>query len=357
MPVNQTGSVKITVTIDVCSMQNANATQFVHRYLRPQDLKALRNVFFASRKPVAGLYAGRHQSPQRGHSVEFNDFREYTPGDEIGDIDWKVYGRSDKLFIKLFEHQSDMTVNLLLDASASMAYRGAAQRAGSLWQTAGAWLQGLGSTQRKPVHDADETDLRHPCKYDVACLMAAAIAFLCTKQQDKVSFGIAQHGLQAFHRPGGSFAHLHNILTAMDQSEPAGQADLSDALREMYLRTRHRGLLIIFSDLLEDQQAVIRSLSAFTHRGNEVILFHILHEEELKLPDLDEVIFHDSETSQRLRLNVDDIRVQYDQRLKRLLQSWSAACRAQGIDHNIVSTAVPYNKALERYLFSRARMG
>jgi len=128
------------------------------KYLRTQDLRRLKNVFFSSRRVVEGQYAGRHASPQRGHSVEFNDYRQYMPGDEVADIDWKVYGRSDKMFIKLFEHQSDMTVNLVVDGSASMAYAG---------------LDGRYS------------------KYDHACLMAAAIAFLTTKQQDKVSFALA----------------------------------------------------------------------------------------------------------------------------------------------------------------------
>jgi len=100
------------------------------KYLRVTELRRMRNMFFASRRVVEGQYAGRHATSMRGHSVEFNDFRQYMPGDELADIDWKVYGRTDKLFIKLFEHQSDMTVNLLVDASASMAYSGMDDKGG-----------------------------------------------------------------------------------------------------------------------------------------------------------------------------------------------------------------------------------
>src|SRR5438105_10244877 len=99
-------------------------TGLTHKYLRLEDMRSLQRVFFSRRRPVDGRYAGRHATTQRGHSVEFSDYRQYLPGDELGDVDWKVYGRTDKMFIKLFEHETDMTVHLLIDASASMGYRG-----------------------------------------------------------------------------------------------------------------------------------------------------------------------------------------------------------------------------------------
>ena len=145
-----------------------------HRYLRVEDLRRLRHLFFAARRPVDGRYAGRHASPQRGHAVEFSDYREYAPGDELGDVDWRVYGRSDRLFIKLFEHQTDMTVQLLVDASASMGYAGldvgSPSRLTRLRRPARRPGAGLGAASRAS-------------KYDQACLLAGAIAFLAIKQQ------------------------------------------------------------------------------------------------------------------------------------------------------------------------------
>jgi uncharacterized protein (DUF58 family) len=293
------------------------------KYLRVQDLRRMRNLFFSSRRVVQGQYAGRHASPQRGHSVEFNDYRQYMPGDEIGDIDWKIYGRTDKLFVKLFEHQSDMTVNLLVDASASMGYAGA--------------------------------DGGHS-KYDHACLMAAAVAFLTTKQQDKVSFGLGQEGLAGFHRPYGSFSHLVGILETMESLRPAGRARLGEALRRMAILIGRRGLLVVFSDLLDEPEEIFHALSIFTHRGSEVILFHVLHADELKLPDVRDAMFLDSESQDRLVLNVADIRPAYERKLKVFLDTWSAACRGRGIDYNLVSTATAYSDALEQYLFQRASM-
>jgi len=294
------------------------------KYLHLQELRRLRNVFFSSRRVVEGQYAGRHASPQRGHSVEFNDFREYVPGDEISDIDWKVYGRTDKLFIKLFEHQSDMTVNLLVDSSASMAYAGP-----------------NGGQQSK---------------YDQACMMAAAVAFLTTKQQDKVSFGLAREGLAAFHRPHGSYGHLMNILDSMEGAQQVGGAGLDKALRKMATLIGRRGLLVIFSDLLDDQEEIFNSLSIFTHRGSEVILFHILHADELKLPAMQEALFRDSESGDRMSVNVEDVRRAYERRLGHFLSGWSTSCRGRGIDYNLVSTSTSYHKALEQYLFKRASM-
>jgi len=293
------------------------------RYLHVQDLRRLRNLFFASRKVIEGQYAGRHASPLRGHSVEFNDFRQYMPGDEIGDIDWKIYARSDKLFIRLFEHQSDMTVNLLVDASASMAYSG---------------LSGRRS------------------KYDQACMLAAAIGFLTVKQQDKVSFAAARGGLASFHRPQGSFGHFVGILRAMEAIRPDGRAELPRALRTMAGHVGQRGLLVIFSDLLDDAEEIFSAVSIFTHRGWEAILFHVLHTDELELPPAGDAVFIDSEDARRVSADVEDLRAAYQRRLKTYLDTWSAACKGRGIDYRLVSTAMNYSDALAQYLFQRASM-
>ena len=293
-----------------------------HRYLKVEDLRRLQHLFFASKRAVEGHYAGRHASPQRGHSVEFNDYREYTPGDEIGDIDWKVFGRSDRLFIKLFEHQSDMTVNLLVDGSGSMGYPGPKQHR----------------------------------KWDQACMLAAAIGFLTVRQQDRVSFGVARRGLAEFHRPAGGAGHLNNILRSMEEVTPTGEAQLPDALKAMARQTTRKGLLVLLSDLMDDAEPVLRALSLFTHRGNEVILLHVLHADEFDLPADPAAVFVDSETQARLRININDIREQYRQRLQHYLDGWQAACRARGMDYRLVSTAQPYHEVLAGYLFTRASL-
>ena len=295
------------------------------KYLRVTELRRMRNMFFASRRVVEGQYAGRHATSMRGHSVEFNDFRQYMPGDELADVDWKIYGRTDKLFIKLFEHQSDMTVNLLVDASASMAYSG---------------IDGSGRRS----------------KYDQACMLAAAIGFLTTSQQDKIAFALAQDGLSGFIRPHGSIGHFCQVLRTMESTRPSGLSGLAEALRKMAPLIGRRGLLIVLSDLLDEPEEILNALSIWTHRGSEVILLHVLHADELRLPPVVEALFIDSETGKRLSTNLGDIRQAYEQRLARFLDLWSSNCKGRGIDYKLVSTDMNYGDALEQYLFQRASM-
>lgn len=310
-----------------------------HRYLRVSDLRRLRHLLFAGRRPVEGLYAGRHASPQRGHSVEFSDYRPYMPGDEPGDIDWKVYGRSDKLFVKLFEHQSDMTVHLLIDASASMGYSGIGEV-----RPAQRWF----SISLQPPKS-------HNTKYDHACRMAAGIAFLTCRRQDRVSLSICQEGLKVFHRPQGSPAQLRLLLRAMEDVGPAGVAHLPEAIHGLTSRVRRRGVLVVFSDLLDNTQESLAAMSMFRRRGGEVIVFHVLHPEELNLPELEDAVFIDSETNDRLPVNVRDVREAYADRMRHFTHSTGSEARARGFDYQLVNTAVDYYRVLEQYLFARDR--
>lgn len=258
------------------------------------------------------------------------------PGDEIGTIDWKVYGRSDKLFIKLYEHQADLTVHLLVDASASMGYYGLKKRL-------------LSSHRRKAVAAAQPQS-----KYDYACALAAAIAFLVIKQHDRVSFSLAQKGLADFLAPAGSMPHLVGILNKMEAALPKGAAKLSDAIRQIAGNSRRRDLLIVFSDLLEDRDEIMKSLTMCAHRGGEVIVFHVLHADELKLPAVENGLFIDSETKAQLRLNLEDIRPAYEEKMRDFLDGWSKITRANDMDYTLCSTADPYWRSLQRYLTGRA---
>lgn len=321
------------------------------RYLRAQDLRRLRHAEFSPRRPVEGQLIGRHRSRQRGYSVEFNDYREYTPGDDVGTIDWKAFGRSDRLYVKLFEHESDMTVTLVVDASGSMAYAGSTPVAAAPHKPAGSWLKSVALAARKRK-DAPAPPLR---KYDQACHLAAAIAFLTVKQGDRVAFAAAQTPRPQPIEPRGGMAHLHGILAAMERAAPAGRGDLVAALDALVAAVPRRGLLVLFSDLFEDREAVLRKLAVFRARGTEVIVFHVLHPDELNLPDLDDATFVDSESGARLAMNVADARELYAAKLHGFLAGWSGACKAAGYDYNLVNTKAPYAKALERYLFTRTR--
>ena len=291
-----------------------------YRYLDTHALRRLAGVSFASRRPVEGLYAGRHASQQRGHSVEFNDYRPYMPGDTPADVDWKIYGRTDRLYVKLFEHQTDLTLQLLIDGSASMAYQGDGTRS----------------------------------KFDHAARMAAAISFLATRQQDNVGLALARDGLAAHLPPARSQIHLHAMMEQLEDHRCAERAALDVALKDLAARVHRRSLLVIFSDLLDDAQAITRAMSIFTHRRSEVVIFHVLHRDEMHLPEVQEALFIDSEEGNRLALNVDDLRTSYEQRMHRFIEGWRSTCRARGVDYTLTTTADDPLTALRHYLFARA---
>ncbi len=323
------------------SFQSSQKEGLNRKYLQLQDLRRLQTLSFACRRTVEGQYSGQHATRQRGQSVEFRDYRQYMPGDELSNVDWKVYGRSDKLFIKIFEHQADLTAHLLVDASASMAFRG------------------ISKDRTMPV--IDRTRRRSGSmptlplsKYDYGCFLAAGIAFLIVKQKDRVSFAISRNGLKTHLPPNSTAIHLTGILQAMEVGVPKGDAKLADSIRSLVGKSRKRDLLIIFSDLLDDSEGVLNALSLWLHRGGEVILFHIMHADELKLPSIENGVFVDSENADRIRLDVEDIRQDYDVRMKSFLDGWSSASRGNGIDYMLASTAEPYHEVLYRYLTHRA---
>lgn len=295
-----------------------------HKYLRVEDLRRLRHLQFASRRPVQGRFTGRHASPQRGQSLEFIDYRAYLPGDEVGDIDWKIYGRTDKLFIKRFEHTTNMACHLLVDASASMAYAGLDGGAGS------------------------------ESKYDYACRIAAAVAFLVTQQQDVVSCGMVREGLAEMQRPGQTYGHLLGILDTLERTQPSGEAHLADAVTQLMGRVPRRGLLIVLSDLLEPSPAILAAIGQFVARGGQASVFHVMHNDELHLPDHDNVLLVDSETQRELPVNFADVRPAYQHRLKTFLDTWRAGCASRQLDYQLCPTSQDYTRVLERYLFSRA---
>ncbi|MEZ6067570.1 MAG: DUF58 domain-containing protein [Planctomycetaceae bacterium] len=275
---------------------------FQHRYLTLRDLRRLQQFLLTPRKVIEGRFSGQYQTRQRGQSVEFRDYREYLPGDEISAIDWKVYGRSDKLVIKLFEHQSELTLHLLVDASASMAYQGEAAPGRGLVDS----------------------------KYDYACRLAAAIGFLVMQQHDRFAFGFAQEGLKKPLPPEGTMRHLTTILKSMEQMRPRKSARLFEAIDELARQRSRRSLLVVCSDLLDDVDRVAAALAARLRSGGEVVLFHVLHNDELELPDVDHGTFVDSESGQRIRLSLPEVREAYRERMRQFLDAWEARREGDG---------------------------
>ena len=300
------------------------------KYLSPKDLRKFRNLLFAARIIVEGAYSGRHKSPYKGSAAEFIDYREYYPGDEIRTIDWKAYARTDRYFVKLFERETDMNCYLLVDRSGSMGYGG--------------------PTYKRFLPDPGVSKLEY------ACYLAAALSYLLVQQGDRVGLTLFDDTINTHVPPGGSFSHLYTILNALEQQRPGKTTSVGRVLRDAYGLYKRRGLLIVISDLLDDPESIFRALNMYRHRNFEVILFHVMHEYEIKLPPIESINFIDSETGDTLTSRAGDIRVAYDEEIKQFFHTMSSYARARNIDYNFVNTSTPYSEVLQKYLLRRGSL-
>lgn len=308
------------------------------RFLTPLDMQRLRHLEFSTVRRVRGTFSGRHSSRQRGQSVEFNDYRQYMPGDDPADVDWKVYGRTDRLFIKLYEHESELTTTILVDGSASMAFRGcdAPPPGAKVFDAAGA-----------------RTDGQFRSKFELAGSLAAALAFLLVQRNDRVALGVARGGLDRYERPGVSMAHLRQVLGTLDEVVPQGVADLPAAVDETLRRTRRRGLLVVISDFLDDPDAAVAALAEAGARGHEVVVLHTLHADEIDLPRGGAGLFVDSESGAKVRVHVDDIREEYARAMEEFNERLRRMCLGLGFDRVPLHTGEDHFAVLERYLLRR----
>jgi uncharacterized protein (DUF58 family) len=288
-------------------------------HLNLPTIQHLTRFSFVPRRRVGGPYSGRHPSPQRGQSVEFRDYRQYLPGDDASQVDWKVYGRSDKLYVRLFEHETQLSVTLLVDASGSMAYG----------------------------------DRPHGRKYDHACRLAAAIALVIIQAQDRVGFALARDGLLDYQRPSAALAQLARIVDADEHQQPRDTGQLAGALERLPGQLQRGEIVVVFSDLWEDLDELFRSVARIQHVGAEMILFHVLHPDELELPVWGDLVLFDSETTARLRVNVDEVRADYRQRLDRHLESIRTGCRRFEVQYQLAPLSEPFQQTLERFLVRR----
>jgi uncharacterized protein (DUF58 family) len=288
-------------------------------YLNLKTIQRLTRFAFVPRRFIEGHYSGRHASPQRGQSVEFRDFRPYLPGDDVSHVDWKVYGRTDKLYVRLFEHETELCVTLLVDASRSMDYGG-------------------------------RPDAR---KYDHACRLAAALAFVVMRAQDRSGFALVREGLQDYQRPSSAMAQLVQMLDTMQARQPAGTSSLANALKQLAEKLRRGEIVIMLTDLWDDLDQFFQAVAQINHVGAELILFHVLHRDELELPPWSDVVLMDSESSARLHVNVDDVRADYQRRLQRHLAEVRARCKQFDVQYQFAPTNEPFQQIVERYLVRR----
>ncbi len=307
--------------------------QQVSKYLDPAVISKLGNMELKARMIVEGYIAGLHRSPYHGFSVEFAEYRQYMQGDPIKNIDWKVYGKTDRSYVKVFEEETNLIANILLDKSGSMGFPTEKDR-------------------RDRGSDKDSVD-----KLTYGSLLSASLAHMMVKQQDAVGLCVFDDDVRTLIPHRSVRKQLFHILHSLEGVAPGAKTKVSPTLHKIAERMQRRGLMILISDLMDNADDIIQGLKHFRHRNHEVIVFHVLDPLEMDLDLRDEVEFEDLETGQKLRLEPAFLRQQYNADVAAWIERLNRECRHHQIDYNLIRTDTSFDVALTAFLGKRLRLG
>ena len=291
------------------------------RFLNPAVVARLGTLELKARTIVEGFLSGLHRSPFKGFSVEFAEYRQYIHGDDLSTIDWKVFARSDRYYVKKFEEETNLDCYLLLDVCGSMGYGG---------------HHGMS-------------------KFAYGACLAASLAYLMNRQRDAVGFTAFDEAIVSMLPPSSRAGHLRALLVALDRLSTAHQTNVSKPLHQLAESLTKRGLVVLISDLLDDPDAVIRGLKHFQFRGIDVIVFHILDPDEIEFPFERAARFEDLETQEEVRAVPGAVREHYLRAIGGLIDRYRRDLGSAGIDYQLLSTDHPLELALLSYLSTRAR--
>lgn len=289
--------------------------------LNLQELERFENLMVFAKATVEGYYAGKHKSPYRGSAAEFADYKEYAPGDDLARLDWRVYGRTKRLYLRQFEEETDMTAYLMVDISGSMRYAGE----------------------------------KRPSKYILAAKIAAALAYLMMAQSDKAALVLFAHKVTQFLAPGGTRRHLHRMVTELERVRPAQSTGMAAAVHECVPLFKKRGRIVILSDFLDDTTALFDALAQFVHRKFEILLLQIADPDELSLPAFNVAKFVDLETAETVQVDPEEIRAAYQAHMQKLVADLAREADLRQIQHRLIDTRRPYLDAIEAYLGFRGK--
>ncbi len=291
----------------------------VEKYLKPEVINQIKRLDMRAQFVVKGFLQGLHASPFHGFSVEFSEHRRYASGDDPKDIDWLVYAKTDKYYVKKFEAETNITGYLVMDLSQSMGF----------------------------THRQDLT------KFDYAICLAAALAYLMIYQQDPVGLITFDTKVKDSLAPKSKRTQLGTLLAHLAKLKPTGPTDIGKSLTQIAAMFRHRSLVMIFSDLLADPGPVFQALRRMRHRGHDVILFHILDEAEVTFPYDGMVEFEDPETNELVVVDASSYRRDYQSEIAAFRAMYKQECFQSGIDYVPLDTSMQFDKALLGYLLSR----
>lgn len=307
-------------------MNTSSTTEYM-RLLPGESLKAIGRLELLSRTPKEGFITGRHRSPNKGFSVEFAEHRQYVPGDDLRNLDWRVLGRTDRYYVKEFVEETNMRATILVDASGSMAYTG----------DAAAKLGG------RPLS-----------KFEYAQYLAASLTFLLLNQQDAVGSVVFDSSIRSFIPARARPSQLRAILSDIDSRKPGSDTNLAGVFHDIAERIPRRGMVIIISDLFDDPAELVQALHHFRHRRHEVIIFHVMADEELAFPFDSFTDFHDLEVPEnKVPVDPRGIRAAYLDQVREFLKVISTECGRLSVDYVPLNTRRPYEIALAEYLRNR----
>jgi len=290
-----------------------------YRFLEPQALARMENLSVVARGVVEGFISGLHSSPYKGFSAEFAEHREYTAGDDPRHLDYRMLGRTDRLYVKQYEEETNMRVQILLDGSGSMGY-------------------------------SHEDRLS---KLEYGSYLTAILAYLMTRQQDSVGLTTFDTQIRLDMPARSSPRHFNEMMQQLEAVRPGGETDIAETLHRLANRFKRRCLIVLLSDLYDEPEEVIRALHHFRHRRHEVIVFHVLDKAEIDFPFRDVIAFHDLETDERIQVDPAYVRQPYLEQIQAFIEGYRRACAEAQIDYVATDTSVPYDFMLARYIAKR----
>jgi uncharacterized protein (DUF58 family) len=291
-----------------------------NKYLNPEVLARLAGIDLKARLVVEGFLSGLHASPYKGFSQEFADYRQYIPGDEPKRIDWKVYGRRDRYYIKEYQEETNLRAYILLDTSGSMGYG------------------------------------RTVSKLEYTKYLSASLAYLLFKQKDGVGIVTFDREVREIIVPSSRKVSFMHILEIIEKAKSGGETSLSVVLAQLSQKLKRRGLVILLSDLLDDPENIIQSLRSLRSRKHEILVFQILDRDEYTFPFERSAIFSDLERTDELIVQPDIVRESYQKRFTQFLRTCRQKMLESYIDYELIYTDTTYDRALFSYLKKRQRL-
>ncbi len=285
-----------------------------YKYIRPEDIRRLSHYEFGVKALVEGYLSGRHRSKERGASIEFSEYRQYTPGDDPALVDWRVFARTDRHYLKTFEQETNMECHIFLDSSASMGFQ-------------------------------DEGPIT---KLEYASFFAACLSWLVVSKNDRVSLQIFDDKIRHFFSPGSTRRHLHQLLTALENNEPGNETSLAESLKRAHPLIKRKGTLVILSDFFDEPEEIFKALNPYLHRGFRVHLLHLFDPAEMKLPDRGLTRFVDLETGDQLTIHPESLREAWKNEMRQHLQSLRRLAASRQVDYTTTLTTESWFKLFDR---------